>query len=119
MLVLAGCFLRGVEDVAPYNEWGNSVLRHIVCSCHLFSNGRFNISLRFMAHLLRKYVIAPTVRNKIKSVGEASISSRKVVRAVLRLWAVQFFALAQRLSNMAEGKCKMLLTKGLFGDIIK
>ena len=38
-------------------------------SHRLFLCGRFNISLRFMAHLLRKYVIAPTVRNKIKSVG--------------------------------------------------
>ena len=111
LLVLAVCFLRGVEDVAPYNEWGNSVRRHIVCSCHLFSNGRFNISLRFMAHLLRKYVIARNIvrsfirfrtnRRSLTNLGRGGAmfakqtchgakrsmlaSRRKVVRAVFRL----------------------------------
>ena len=41
----------------------------IMFVCVVCFYGRFNISLRFMAHLLRKYVITPTVRREIKSAG--------------------------------------------------
>ena len=41
------------------------VARFFVLYCNV---GRFNISLRFMAHLLRKYVIAPTGNKDIRSI---------------------------------------------------
>ena len=69
----------------PYNVCGGR------CAAILFVRAvgflrAANISLRFMAHLLRKYVIAPTVRNKIRSVGEASIFSRYGIRFTHWRW---------------------------------
>ena len=41
-------------------------------------HGRFNIALRFIAHLLRKYVIAPT------NVNQYTACNRKIMRTTLR-----------------------------------
>ena len=62
MFVRGVCFFRGVEDVAPYGLITECGSPPYCLFSPFVSYGRFNISLRFMAHLLRKYVIAPTVR---------------------------------------------------------
>ena len=62
--------------------------------------GRFNISLRFMAHLLRKYVIAPTVRNKKICRGDSRIA-RDDVRSIFRLQ--HMFALTKSLPPRGRG----------------
>ena len=69
-LVLAVCFNGASRTSPPTMNGGIRCSAILFGSHHLFSNGRFNISLRFMAHLLRKYVIA-----------------RDVVRAIIRLRA--------------------------------
>ena len=59
-----------------------------------------NISLRFMAHLLRKYVIAPTVRNKKICRGDSRIA-RDDVRSIFRLQ--HMFALTKSLPPRGRG----------------